>query len=197
MAAHALVCKFLCSCCAVGAGRTKQEAVGKPKPPAKNMSPHLSVPPMLPQPSHSCFWLWVTNTSSTSFLCADFMVAADVLFAGSYSVSSSDLVTNGMKDVDGYLCQDVLLVPRCVPGGSARGWSVWDRRSEEADRVTPSAEEETLLQSISCNVLEQFWLRDFWLHWISKLFRDLGQTSKTGWWICAVGANLGCCLFQK
>lgn len=37
----------------------------------------------------------------------------------------------------------------------------------------------------------------FCLPWISELFRDLGQTSKTGWWIHTVGANLGCCLFQE
>lgn len=29
MAAHALVCKFLCLYCAVGAGRAKQEAGGE------------------------------------------------------------------------------------------------------------------------------------------------------------------------
>lgn len=98
MAAHALVCKFLCPYCAVGAGRAKQEAGGEEE--NQNHLQRICPPPSLSSPcappALTQLLLALSHQYKQCIFSVRFLVAADVLCAGSYPISSSDLVTNGV-----------------------------------------------------------------------------------------------------
>lgn len=79
---------------------------------------------------------------------------------------------------------------------------LWHTRVSQGLRALPWCweQEKWWSHKVWQNSLEPAWamlaveVRAVLDEWVVK---DLGQTSRTGWWIHTVGANLGCCLFQE